>query len=86
MPWRPIGRSCVPQGGPGAASAAAEAGDAGLLSNNVPVLQVQPGEAGLAERLDGLWSEKEPDFEQIRNPFALPASWFETRGRRPGNA
>lgn len=69
-----------PQGGPGAASAAAESGDAGLLSSNVPVLQTQPGEAGLAGRLDGLWSQKEPEFERIRNPFALPPSWFETPG------
>lgn len=67
-----------PQGGPGAASAASEPGDAGLLSSNVPVLQSKPPELGVAERLDGLWSQKEPDFERMRNPFALPPSWFGT--------
>ena len=36
----------------------------------------------MAERLDSLWSEKEPDFEQVRNPFALPASWFGNAGHR----
>ncbi len=67
-----------PQGGPGAASAAMESGDSGLLSGNVPVLQSEPAGAGVAERLHNLWSEKEPDFEHRRNPFALPASWFGT--------
>lgn len=66
-----------PQGGPRAASAASEPTDSGLLADNLPVLEDERPEAGVAERLDDLWSGKEPAFEQSRNPFALPATWLE---------
>jgi hypothetical protein len=65
-----------PQGGPRAASAESESGNPGLLADNLPVLEDPRQEAGVAERLSGLWSGKEPAFDQMRNPFALPAAWF----------
>ncbi len=66
-----------PQGGPGAASAAGPGGT-GLMATNVPIFQEQPPVEGVAERLNKLGTDTEPDFEQLRNPFALPASWFRT--------
>lgn len=68
-----------PQGGPSTASASGSA-NTGLLSSNVPVLDDEPPEPGVAERLDELWSGKEPAFEQMRNLFALPETWFEAPG------
>ena len=65
-----------PQGGPHAASASRSA-NTGLLSSNVPILDNGLPEPGVTERLDELWSGKEPAFEQMRNPFALPGTWFE---------
>lgn len=46
----------------------------------MPVLETKPAEPGVAQRLEGLWSGKEPDFEQMRDPFALPATWVEAPG------
>jgi hypothetical protein len=66
-----------PQGGPRAASADSDSGNRELLTDNLPVLEDKPQEAGVAERLSELWSGKEPAFEQMRNPFTLPATWFE---------
>lgn len=66
-----------PEDGPQTA-AALDSGGSALLSITLPVLQDGPRGPGLAERLDKLWSEEETDFEQIRNPFALPASWSGT--------
>lgn len=66
-----------PQGGPGAASAASGTQSSELLSGNVPVLETQPSEPGVAQRLEALGSGEGPDFERMRNPFALPATWIE---------
>jgi hypothetical protein len=69
-----------PQGGPGAASAASESETLGLLADNLPVLENKAPEAGMTERLSSLWSGKEPVFDQVRNPFALPTTWFDSAG------
>lgn len=67
-----------PQGGPGAVSAASESADPGLLSSNVPVLEDKPAGPNMARRLEDLHSGQEPDFDRMRDPFALPAAWTET--------
>jgi hypothetical protein len=73
-----------PQGGLQAASAASEAGGPGLLAGNLPILEDQPRAEGVAERLSGLWTGQEPVFEQMRNPFALPATWLGTENTAGG--
>lgn len=68
-----------PAGGPRAASAdPAEvyAVAQTLPADGVPALEDPSARTGLAERLAGLGSQKPLDFEQTRNPFALPPSWF----------
>ena len=67
-----------PQGAPGAASADSfdPSDDAVLLSDNIPVLEGQARQ-NVVERLDLMWSEEGADFEQIRDPFSLPASWLD---------
>lgn len=66
-----------PQGGPHSARATDEPADSGLLSDNVPILEPLPPEQSMARQIDGLWSGEMPDFEQMRNPFALPAAWLD---------
>jgi hypothetical protein len=66
-----------PQGGPGAA-AADGAEDPGQAANHALAQAEQPAEERVADRLNRLWSDNEPDFEQVKNPFALPNSWFQT--------
>jgi hypothetical protein len=69
-----------PQGGPQAASAdsAAPAPDTAVRSDNAPVAETPGARLPVAERLDRWLSGKESGFEQLRDPFSLPASWSET--------
>jgi hypothetical protein len=73
-----------PQGGLQAASGASPAGGPSLLAGNLPVLEDRPRVEGVAERLSSLWTGKEPVFEQIRNPFALPTTWRGTENTAGG--
>ena len=68
-----------PQGGPAAASAS-QSSDAERPSGGAPASEDQPPPIDMADRLAALWSGQEPDLEQARNPFALPATWFATGG------
>jgi hypothetical protein len=73
-----------PQGGAAVASAASGESVAELAvpAPNVPALPAQPQGQRAARCLERLWSEKNTDFEHVRNPFSLPASW----PTRPGKA
>jgi hypothetical protein len=66
-----------PQGGAAAASADPLLRPDERVSPlaNVPVLQEPPGRTGVAARLDRLWSDKDADPEQGRDPFAPAAPW-----------
>lgn len=66
-----------PQGGPRAASASAPR-TTERPPDNVPVKKKEPLESNVAERLNSLRSGKESDFEQVRDPFALPGTWLPT--------
>jgi hypothetical protein len=68
-----------PQGGPASASASSS-DDSGRPLGSPLVPEDQQPEIDMADRLGALWPDREPDFEQIRNPFSLPARWFETAG------
>jgi hypothetical protein len=68
-----------PEGGPAAASAS-YSDDSGRPSGSPLVPEDQQPEIDMADRLGALWSGPTPDFEEVRNPFALPATWFETAG------
>lgn len=67
-----------PQGGAAAASADADGslGESVVLMDNVPVLEEEPPEPRLAERLSQLSTKDSVDFEQMRDAFSLPAPWF----------
>jgi hypothetical protein len=66
-----------PQGGSAAASAS-QSHDSEQPSGNAPAPSDGTSDVDVADRLVALWSGQEPDFEQVRNPFALPAAWFGT--------
>jgi len=62
------------QGGPAAASAGSSpAAPASPLP--APGRPAAPQETLAAQCLDLLWSDKEVDFDRVRNPFSLPSSW-----------
>jgi len=62
------------QGGPAAASAGSSpAAPASPLP--APGRPAAPQETLAAQCLDHLWSDKEVDFERVRDPFSLPSSW-----------
>ena len=67
-----------PQGAPGAASADSfhPSDDSILPLDNIPVLEGQVRQ-NVVERLDRMWSEGGADFERMRDPFSLPASWLD---------
>lgn len=67
-----------PQGAPGAASADSfhPSDDSLLPLDNIPVLEGQARQ-NVVERLDRMWSEEGADFERMRDPFSLPASWLD---------
>jgi len=74
-----------PQGGPAAASA----GSVTLPGTDLPEAPAPPQEAPVTQCLNRLWSDKEVDFERVRNPFALPSSWSnlkEKPARTPSDA
>lgn len=68
-----------PQGGPAAASAS-HSNESENAPGSVAAPEDQPLPIDMADRLAALWSGDEPDFEQVRNPFELPATWFEAPG------
>jgi hypothetical protein len=68
-----------PQGGPAAASAS-QSEDSERPSAGAAAPEEQQPEIDMADRLGVLWSGREPVFEQVRNPFSLPTTWFETSG------
>lgn len=68
-----------PQGGPAAASAS-QSEDSERPAGHAPAPEEQRPEIDMADRLSVFWPGQAPDFEQVRNPFALPATWFETAG------
>jgi len=67
-----------PQGGAAPASADADAllGESVVLMDNVPVLEEEPPEPGLAERLNRLPTKDSVDFERMQDAFSLAAPWF----------
>ena len=68
-----------PQGGAAAASANPFAASDKQVSPaaNIPMLEPQTGPTGVARRLDLLWSDKEVNPEQGRDPFALAVPWYD---------
>ncbi|MBN1513782.1 MAG: hypothetical protein JXB13_17325 [Phycisphaerae bacterium] len=66
------------QGGPAAASAGlspSAAPGSPLPATDLPAGSAAPQEAPVTQCLNRLWSDKEVDFERVRNPFSLPSSW-----------
>jgi len=67
-----------PQGGAQAASAESlGAGEAAPPSSEAVNASGKAPGAGVAERLNQLWSGDAAALEQMRDPFALPPSWFD---------
>jgi hypothetical protein len=68
-----------PQGGAATASANPFASSDKQVSlvANIPVLGPQTGLTGVAQRLDRLWSDKEVNPEQGRDPFSLVVPWYD---------
>lgn len=62
------------QGGPAAASAGSSP-SATASPLPAPDLPAAPQETPAAQCLNRLWSDKEVDFDRVRNPFSLPLSW-----------
>jgi len=65
------------QGGPAAASAGSSpaATASPLPAPDLPAAPAPPQETPATQCLNRLWSDKEVDFEHVRNPFSLPSSW-----------
>jgi hypothetical protein len=40
-----------------------------------PSASVTPDKPSVAQRLDRLWPDREPNFSDVRDPFCLPRSW-----------
>jgi hypothetical protein len=67
-----------PQGGAQAASAESlGTGESAPSSPEAAPPNGKAAGAGVAERLNHLWSGDTADLEQMRDPFALPPSWFD---------
>jgi len=66
-----------PRGGPASASAGPSELAAELLipATNIPSPPAQPQQRRATQCLDRLWPDREMDFERVRDPFSLPASW-----------
>jgi len=62
---------------PEAASADSPAGSNAQPSSPAsrPSSQAKPDKPSVAQRLETLWPDREPDFSDLRDPFCLPCSW-----------
>jgi hypothetical protein len=62
---------------PKAASADSLAGSAAQASSAAshPSSQAAPNRPSVAQRLESLWPDREPNFSDVRDPFCLPRSW-----------
>jgi hypothetical protein len=71
-----------PQGGAAAASANPFTPSDKQVSPvaNIPVLEPSRGPTGVARRLDHLWSDKEGNPAQGRDPFSLVTPWYDNAG------
>jgi len=71
-----------PQGGPGAASADASDSYAmpPLPARNGPSAVAEAQGPGMAERLDRIWPDREPNTVEARDPFSLRGSWLGNAG------
>jgi hypothetical protein len=62
---------------PKAASADSPTGSGANASSTAssPSSGVTPDKSSVAQHLDSLWPEREPNFADVRDPFCLPSSW-----------
>ena len=71
------------QGGPAAASADApySASASPVPATDLRPESPPPQETRVTQCLNRLWSDKEVDFEHVRNPFSLPPSWSQPNAK-----
>ena len=74
-----VDRAFLGEGGvPAGASASLNEGSTKPVPETVdpPNSDSEPSTIRLAQRLETLWSERNPDMSQARDVFSLPASWL----------